>query len=102
MVGIISFKRSQKLLKFFDRSTLFRMGLSEAAHGWGQKTAPPALHRICHTYPAMMKLGTAITYVKKTQKIYKSRDNTRLILLTSSFFHRKSANLAISENTDIN
>ena len=30
--------------------------------------------KICHTYPAMMKLGTVIPYLKKIQKIYESRD----------------------------
>ena len=32
------------------------------------------LPKICHTYPAMMKLGTVIPYLKKIQKIYESRD----------------------------
>ena len=31
-------------------------------------------HRVCHTYPTMMKLGTVIPYLKKIQKIYESRD----------------------------
>ena len=52
--------------------TLFRMRLFGAAHGWRHKKAP--LPKICHTYPAMMKLGTVIPYLKKTQKIYESRD----------------------------
>ena len=39
---------------------------------WGGKKAP--LPKICHTYPAMMKLGTVIPYPKKIQKIYESRD----------------------------
>ena len=30
--------------------------------------------KICHTYLTMMKLGTVIPYLKKIQKIYKSRD----------------------------
>ena len=34
----------------------------------------PPLPKICRTYPAMMKLGTAIPYPKKIQKIYESRD----------------------------
>ena len=38
----------------------------------GAKRSP--LPKICHTYPPIMKLGTAITYLKKIQKIYKSRD----------------------------
>ena len=33
-----------------------------------------ALPKICHTYPAMMKLGTVIPYLKKIKKIYESRE----------------------------
>ena len=51
---------------------LFRMGFFGAAHGWGAKR--PALYKICHTYPTMMKLGTVIPYPKKIQKIYESCD----------------------------
>ena len=40
--------------------------------GRGAKKAP--LSNICHTYPAVMKLGTVIPYLKKIQKIYESRD----------------------------
>ena len=32
------------------------------------------LLKVCHTYPAMMKLGTVIPYLKKIQKIYKPCD----------------------------
>ena len=32
------------------------------------------LHKICYTYLTMMKLDTVIPYLKKIQKIYKSRD----------------------------
>ena len=46
-----------------------------AAHGWGagaeQKSPLP---KICRTYPAMMKLGTVIPYLKKTQKLFESHD----------------------------
>ena len=34
------------------------------------------LPEICHSYPAMMKLGTVIPYLRKIQKIYKSRDTS--------------------------
>ena len=40
--------------------------------GRGMKGFP--LPKICHTYPTMMKLGTVIPYINKTQKIYESRD----------------------------
>ena len=50
--------------------TLFRMDFFGAAHRWGggrgQNKAP--LLKICHSYPKMMKLGTVIPYLKKTQK----------------------------------
>ena len=57
--------------------TLFRMGLSGAAHrlrvggGGGKKKL---LLKICHTYPTKLKFGTVITYLQKIQKIYDSRD----------------------------
>ena len=35
---------------------------------------PPTLPKIRHTYPTMMKLGTVIPYLRKIQKMYKSRD----------------------------
>ena len=35
---------------------------------------PLPLPKICHTYPTMTKLGTVISYLRKIQKIYKSRD----------------------------
>ena len=53
--------------------TLFRMGLFGTADRWGAKSPPPPL-KICHTYPAMMKLGTVIPCLKDIQKIYESRD----------------------------
>ena len=53
--------------------TLFRMGFFGAAHGWeGGQKVPPS--KICHTYPTLMKLGTVTRYLKKIQKIHKSRD----------------------------
>ena len=55
--------------------TLFRMDFFGAAHGWGGKGAFwPPLPKIPHTYPTMMKLGTVIPYLRKMQKMYKSRD----------------------------
>ena len=58
--------------------TLFRMGFLGAAHGWGggKKIPPPPLPKTCHTYPTMIKLGTVIPYLKRTQKLYESRDTS--------------------------
>ena len=47
-------------------------GLFEAAHGWGGRS--PLLHKICLTYPTIMKLGTLTHYLEKIEKIYKSRN----------------------------
>ena len=32
------------------------------------------LPKICHTYPRKMNIGTTVPFLKKIQKIYKSRD----------------------------
>ena len=75
------------------------MGIFGAAHGWGW-AKPPPLPKIFHIYPAMMKLGTVIPYLKKIQRIYESRD-THLSSAGISIFHRKSADFVILRNTDI-
>ena len=36
---------------------------------WGGGAKMPPLPKICQTYPTMMKLGTAIPYLKKIQKM---------------------------------
>ena len=47
--------------------------------------------------------GTVIPYLKKIQKIKESRDTPlEFFCVTSVFFHCKSTNFAISENTNIN
>ena len=42
-----------------------------AAHGWGGGGGG-----IRFTYPIIMKLGTVIPYLRKIQKMYKSRDTS--------------------------
>ena len=42
--------------------------------GGGCKKDP--LPKICHTYAAMLKLGTVIPYLKKIQKLYESWDTS--------------------------
>ena len=51
---------------------LFRMGFFGGGRRGEAKRFP--LPKICLTYPAMMKLGAVIPYLKKIQKIYESRD----------------------------
>ena len=52
------------------------LGMDTAAGGRGGRQKGP-VPKICHTYLAMMKLGRVIPYLKKNQKIYKSRDTPR-------------------------
>ena len=44
--------------------------------GGGKKIPPPPPPKTCHTYPTMIKLGTVIPYLKRTQKLYESRDTS--------------------------
>ena len=74
------------------------MGFFGTAHGLWQKDPFP---KICHLCPTMIKLGTVIPYLKKIRRIYESRKTPLSVLLSSSFFHQKSANFAISRNTDL-
>ena len=81
--------------------TLFRMGFFGAAHGWGgEEQKPPPLHKICHTYPTMMKLSTVTSYLKKVQERFESRD-TPLEFCWHHHFFSENRKFAISRNTDI-
>ena len=91
--------KKNKNITHFLLLTLFRMGFFGAPRVWGEGFWLP-LPKICHTYLTMMKLGTVIPYLRKIQKICKSRDRP-LISGDVSIFHRKSANFAISRNTDM-
>ena len=67
----------QKMLQnFWEPLTLFGMGLFEAAQRWSGRGWQKGvlLSKICHTYPTLVKLGVVIPYLKKIQKIHKSRD----------------------------
>ena len=75
--------------------TIFRMGLFVAAHGSGYKNA--YLHKICHTYPKMMKLGAVIPFLKKIQSIYKSRDTPIKFCWHQHFFTKNQQLLLYQE-----
>ena len=49
------------------------MSFFMAANGWGGAKKPP-LPKICCTYSTVMKIVTAIPYLKKIKKLYESRD----------------------------
>ena len=74
MIDIIKIYHRKYILQVIKSFMLpKRMGFFGAAHGWGAAFCAP-LPKICHIYPTMMKLGTVIPYLRKIQKIYKSRD----------------------------
>ena len=56
--------------------TLFRMDYSGAAHRWeggnGGQICPHSSYNLSPV--SMLKLGTAVSYLKNIHKIYKSRD----------------------------
>ena len=67
--------------------TQFRLAFFGAAHGlgWGQKGI---LSKIGHTNSIMMKVGTAISCLRKIQTIYKSRDTSLDFRLHQLFLTR--------------
>ena len=65
--------------------------------GRGGKNVP--LPKICHTYPKLIKLGSYSLPKEDPKNIWITWHNP-WVLLTSAFFHCKSANFFISRNTD--
>ena len=76
------------------------MGFFEAGHRWVGAKKPPH-PKICHTYPTMIKLDKFIPYLKKIQKIYKSRETPLEFCWHQHFFTENQETFAISRNTDI-
>ena len=67
----------------------------------GDQKSPP-FPKICHTYPTKIKLGPVIPCLKKIQKKCMNRvTHTSSSAEISIFFQQKSANFAISNNTDV-
>ena len=71
------------------------MGLFGATRGWGT-----LLLKICHTYPTMMKIGS-FTLPEEDPKNVTVTWHASWVVHTSTLFHRKSTNFAITANTDI-
>ena len=57
--------------------------------------------KTCHAYPAVMKLGTVMPYIKKVQNTYESRDTPLRVSVILAFFHSKLENFDVSRNKDI-
>ena len=76
------------------------MGFFRVAHRYGRCQKAPPLPKICHiSYND--ETWHSDTLHKEDPKNIWITWHTPWILLTSAFFHRKSANFAISRNTDI-
>ena len=73
-------------------------GSFQAAHGSGCKSAH--LHKICHTYPTMIKLSMVIPYLTKVQHIYKSR-GTHIKFCWHQYFFTKNQQLLLYQDIQI-
>ena len=73
--------------KFKQKQTVtpIQDGLFWSCSWMGGKKVP-LLPKICNTYPIMMKLGTAITYLKKIETISESRDTSLVFCWHQYFF----------------
>ena len=88
--------------RYFSNRNPFQDGYFRDCSRTGSRAQKATPHpKICHTYPRMMKPGMVIPYLKKIQKYIWIPWHTHWVLLTSAFFHRKSANFATSRNTHI-
>ena len=82
--------------------TLFRMGFFGAAHGWGgggERKKAPSLKSVTHILQC-----SNLAQLYFTQRRFKKYLNHVTHPLSSAdirIFHRKSANFAVSRNTDI-
>ena len=70
-------------------------GFSRKVGEGGRKKSP--LPKICLTYPAIMKIGTVLTYPKKIQKLYESRDTALEFCWHQHFFSGNQQILLYSE-----
>ena len=61
-------------------------GAAQGLGGGGEFLTPRP--KICHTQPTMIKIGRVIPYLRKTQKIYKSRDTSLDFYWYQHFFTR--------------
>ena len=79
------------------------MGLFGAIHGWGEPKRPTSLKSVTYILQCISHIQTWHSYTlpKEDPKKIWITWHTLWILLISAFFHGKSANFAILENTNI-
>ena len=85
--------------------TLFSMGLFGTTHGWGGgvQKEPSSIKSVTYMLQLWNLAQFEILPIEDSQNIWKnsSRDKNLEFYWHQHFFHRKSANFAISRNTDI-
>ena len=69
--------------KFWYSNQMFSRNISQM---WGGVAKRSPLPKICRAYPTMMKLVTAIPYLKKIQKVYQSHDTPHEFCWHQHFF----------------
>ena len=87
-------------VNFFHPLNPIQDGLFRSCSRMGGGAKWPPFPKICHTYPTMMKLGTVISYPKKIQQIYESRD-TPLEFCWHQHFFTRNHQILLSRNTDM-
>ena len=93
-VGTISQDNSKDICKWFN--PIQDGSLWGCSQTWeGQQG--PSFSKICHTYTTMMKIGTALPYLKKNKK-YMNHLKRPLKSADISAFYRKLPNFPISRN----
>ena len=83
------------LVFLFPTLTLFRVGLFEAAHGYGGFKKATLAKFVTH--PATMKLTRVVLYVEETQDMCKSFDTTLDFCWNQHFFTRRQHLLLYQE-----
>ena len=106
---ILSLSRPDKLLILYMIATIniimhvfgnpIQYGLLRGCSRMGGARAP--LPKICHTYPIMMNDIAQLYLTQRRSKKYLNHMAHPLSSADISIFYRKSANFAISRNTDI-
>ena len=76
------------------------MGIFGAAHGEGGQKGSSSLKSVTHIC-YNDEIWHSYTLLKEDPKIILTMWHIPSVLLTSAFFHRKSANFVISRNIDI-
>ena len=75
--NFLYFLKIEIIVHLIEKANIFLYSLkTDVGMGEGIRGLLAPLHKIYHTNPTMMKLGTVIPYRRKIQKMYKLRDTS--------------------------